>query len=179
MWRAMISVWKGVSRGKPVKLTPTSWPSISTCGGRPTEKLRSDTRSDTLSMASRIASRLKFFIRAFPASGTAPDSLLCASRVAAYCCALSRRRKPRLQLGRLAGVTGGLLWAIRPALESPVEECTPREHFGLTIGPTIVLDPKPIRLEFGSTHLISAALGLQFASLRLALSFRSVGFILV
>ena len=64
MYIAIISVWYGVSRGRPGKFTGTSWPSISTCGVRPTEKLRSETRSDIFSIASRMASRLKFFMTA-------------------------------------------------------------------------------------------------------------------
>src|SRR6266567_4006875 len=62
MYIAIISVWYGVRRGSPGKFTGVSCPSISTCGGRPTEKLRSETRSDIFSIASRMASRLKFFI---------------------------------------------------------------------------------------------------------------------
>lgn len=64
------------------------------------------------------------------------------------------------------------------SLESQVQESQLREHLGPPIGPPVALGPKPLRLDFGSILLIGAALGLLTTSLRLALSARSVGFIL-
>jgi len=59
----MVSVWKGISRSSPLKGTARSWPSTSTCGGRPTEKLRSEVAGWNWSIASRNAFNWKFFIR--------------------------------------------------------------------------------------------------------------------
>ena len=73
MCMAIISVWYGVRRGRPGKFTGTSIPSISTCGCRPTEKLRSDTRSDIFSIASRMASKLKFFMGDLAADIVSPE----------------------------------------------------------------------------------------------------------
>jgi hypothetical protein len=65
------------------------------------------------------------------------------------------------------------------SLESQVQESQLREHLGPPTGPPVVLGPRPLRLDFGSVLLIGAALGLLTTSLRLALSSRSAGFILV
>lgn len=65
-----------------------------------------------------------------------------------------------------------------PSLESRVQESELRENLGPPIGSPLILGPRPLRFDFGSTLLAGVALGLLITSVRLALSSRSLGFFL-